>query len=245
MPSPERPDSPLHCAAAVSSWLRSRTIHDGCRDGLILACPIATCGVHFGRSMHSICRKDFESFIDCTQSNREKVAGATRRRHTRRICRGSRDCFPRRVSFMSFATAATSQYRFGVSGSPPPPISAYSPGIGRSRSLGRGRLSVCPCSRSVSRISSPTSTSSWPGCVRSSISRSCKVSTTPVGAPIGCCLFATERITLPGASRRAGSSAPVTGGLFVRYSGGEADLPALPRAKVGGLQVGAIVRYRF
>jgi hypothetical protein len=36
-----------------------------------------------------------------------------------------------------------------------------------------------------------------------------------------------------------------TGGLFVRYSGGEVDLPSLPKAKVGGLQVGAIVRYRF
>lgn len=36
-----------------------------------------------------------------------------------------------------------------------------------------------------------------------------------------------------------------TGGLFVRYSGGEVDLPSLPKAKVGGLQVGGIVRYRF
>lgn len=34
-------------------------------------------------------------------------------------------------------------------------------------------------------------------------------------------------------------------GLFVRYSGGEVDLPSLPKAKVGGLQVGGIVRYRF
>jgi len=34
-------------------------------------------------------------------------------------------------------------------------------------------------------------------------------------------------------------------GLFVRYSGGEVDLPSLPKAKVGGLQLGGIVRYRF
>jgi hypothetical protein len=36
-----------------------------------------------------------------------------------------------------------------------------------------------------------------------------------------------------------------TGGIFVRYSGGEVDLPSLPKTKVGGLQVGGIVRYRF
>jgi len=34
-------------------------------------------------------------------------------------------------------------------------------------------------------------------------------------------------------------------GLFVRYAGGEVDLPSLPKAKVGGLQLGGIVRYRF
>jgi opacity protein-like surface antigen len=34
-------------------------------------------------------------------------------------------------------------------------------------------------------------------------------------------------------------------GLFARYAGGEVDLPSLPKAKVGGLQLGGIVRYRF
>jgi len=34
-------------------------------------------------------------------------------------------------------------------------------------------------------------------------------------------------------------------GLFARYAGGEVDLPSLPKAKVGGIQVGGIVRYRF
>jgi hypothetical protein len=34
-------------------------------------------------------------------------------------------------------------------------------------------------------------------------------------------------------------------GLFVRYAGGEVDLPALQKMKVGGVQAGAIVRYRF
>jgi hypothetical protein len=34
-------------------------------------------------------------------------------------------------------------------------------------------------------------------------------------------------------------------GIFARYSGGEVDLPSLPKAKVGGVQVGGIVRYRF
>src|SRR5262245_48814272 len=34
-------------------------------------------------------------------------------------------------------------------------------------------------------------------------------------------------------------------GLFGRYAGGEVDLPAVEKLKVGGLQVGGIVRYRF
>lgn len=34
-------------------------------------------------------------------------------------------------------------------------------------------------------------------------------------------------------------------GLFARYAGGEVDLPALAKMKVGGVQAGAIVRYRF
>ena len=34
-------------------------------------------------------------------------------------------------------------------------------------------------------------------------------------------------------------------GLFARYAGGEVDLPALAKMKVGGVQAGALVRYRF
>ncbi len=34
-------------------------------------------------------------------------------------------------------------------------------------------------------------------------------------------------------------------GAFVRYAGGEVDLPAFAKMKVGGVQVGGIVRYRF
>jgi outer membrane protein with beta-barrel domain len=34
-------------------------------------------------------------------------------------------------------------------------------------------------------------------------------------------------------------------GLFVRFAGGEVDLPALSKLKVGGVQVGGLVRYRF
>ena len=34
-------------------------------------------------------------------------------------------------------------------------------------------------------------------------------------------------------------------GLFARYAGGEVDLPALAKMKVGGVQAGAIVKYRF
>lgn len=34
-------------------------------------------------------------------------------------------------------------------------------------------------------------------------------------------------------------------GLFARYAGGEVDLPAFAKMKVGGVQAGAIVRYRF
>jgi hypothetical protein len=34
-------------------------------------------------------------------------------------------------------------------------------------------------------------------------------------------------------------------GGFVRYAGGEVDLPAFAKMKVGGVQVGGIVRYRF
>jgi hypothetical protein len=36
-----------------------------------------------------------------------------------------------------------------------------------------------------------------------------------------------------------------TFGIFVRYAGGEADLPAAPKLKVGGLQAGGIIRYHF
>jgi len=34
-------------------------------------------------------------------------------------------------------------------------------------------------------------------------------------------------------------------GIFGRFAGGEADLPAIPKLKVGGLQVGGIIRYHF
>jgi len=34
-------------------------------------------------------------------------------------------------------------------------------------------------------------------------------------------------------------------GLLVRFAGGEVDLPAVSKLKVGGLQIGAIVRYHF
>jgi len=34
-------------------------------------------------------------------------------------------------------------------------------------------------------------------------------------------------------------------GLFVRYAGGELDLPAIDKMKVGGVQAGGVVRYRF
>jgi Outer membrane protein beta-barrel domain len=34
-------------------------------------------------------------------------------------------------------------------------------------------------------------------------------------------------------------------GAFVRYAGGEVDLPAITKMKVGGVQAGGIVRYRF
>jgi len=37
----------------------------------------------------------------------------------------------------------------------------------------------------------------------------------------------------------------VGGGIFVRYAVDEVDLPAAPKLKVGGLQVGAGIRYRF
>jgi opacity protein-like surface antigen len=35
------------------------------------------------------------------------------------------------------------------------------------------------------------------------------------------------------------------GGLFARYAGGEVDLPAVSKLKVGGIQVGGGVRFRF
>jgi len=35
------------------------------------------------------------------------------------------------------------------------------------------------------------------------------------------------------------------GGLFVRYAGGEVDLPAVQKLKVGGVQVGGAIRIRF
>ena len=34
-------------------------------------------------------------------------------------------------------------------------------------------------------------------------------------------------------------------GVFVRYAGGEVDLPAAPKLKVGGVQVGGAIRVRF
>ena len=34
-------------------------------------------------------------------------------------------------------------------------------------------------------------------------------------------------------------------GIFGRYAGGEADLPAVKKLKVGGVQAGALIRYRF
>lgn len=34
-------------------------------------------------------------------------------------------------------------------------------------------------------------------------------------------------------------------GAFVRYAGGEVDLPAITKMKVGGIQAGGLVRYRF
>jgi opacity protein-like surface antigen len=34
-------------------------------------------------------------------------------------------------------------------------------------------------------------------------------------------------------------------GIFARYAGGEADLPAVPKMKVGATQAGALIRYRF
>jgi hypothetical protein len=34
-------------------------------------------------------------------------------------------------------------------------------------------------------------------------------------------------------------------GVFARYAGGEVDLPAITKMKVGGVQAGGIVRYRF
>jgi opacity protein-like surface antigen len=40
-------------------------------------------------------------------------------------------------------------------------------------------------------------------------------------------------------------NAMYSAGLFARFAGGEADLPALPKAKVGGIQVGGLLRYHF
>ncbi len=40
-------------------------------------------------------------------------------------------------------------------------------------------------------------------------------------------------------------NAMYSAGLFGRFAGGEADLPALAKAKVGGIQVGGILRYHF
>jgi hypothetical protein len=40
-------------------------------------------------------------------------------------------------------------------------------------------------------------------------------------------------------------NAMYSAGLFARFAGGEADLPALPKTKVGGIQVGGLLRYLF